>query len=192
MAKVKGTKITSKLEFVRDVYGDEGSEQLVGALCAEDREATRTALEIGWYPHELYERLLQAVVDGPGRGDEGVLDRIGRHNAERQAAGAYRVYFRSKDPQAVLESMAPMHSMLNDPGKMSVEPRSNGHLSIVVEEPPGNSLVCRVARSFYQRSVELCGAESVIVREVECSGRGDEHCRFEVRWRQPLARADLG
>ena len=182
MANVKGTKITSKMAFVRDVYGDEGAEQVARVLSAEDREAVRTALEIGWYPHELYERLLQAVVEGPGRGDEAVLDRIGRHNAERQAGGAYKVYYRSKDPRAVLESMVPMHSMLNDPGAMSVEPRSDGHLSILVEEPPGNALVCRVARAFYQRSVELCGAGSVTVREMECSGLGDPRCRFEVRW----------
>lgn len=183
MAKVKGTKITSKLEFVRDVYGDEGAEQVAAALSAEDRQATRTAIEIGWYPHELYERVLRAVVDGPGRGDEAVLDRIGRHNADRQADGAYKVYYRSKDPLAVLESMVPMHSMLNDPGRMTVEPRSEKHLAIMVEEPPGNALVCRVARAFYQRSVELCGASSVAVRELQCSGRGDERCRFEVRWK---------
>jgi len=183
VAKVKGTKITSKMDFVRDVYGDEGAGEVGAALSEEDREAVRTALEIGWYPHELYERLLRAVVDGPGKGDEAVLDRIGRHNAERQAEGAYKVYYRSKDPQAVLESMVPMHSMLNDPGAMSVDPRGEGHLSILVEEPPGDALVCRVARAFYQRSIELCGARAVTVRELECSGRGGAHCRFEVRWR---------
>jgi predicted hydrocarbon binding protein len=182
MAKVKGSKITSKLEFLRDEFGDQGVDETLASLAEDDRQAVRTALEIGWYPHELYERLLRAVVDGPGRGDEALLDRIGRHNAERQAGGAYRVYYRSKDPGAVLEAMVPMHSMLNDPGQMEVEARSDGHLTIVVDEPPGNPLVCRVARTFYQRSVELCSARDVTVSEVECSGRGGERCRFEVRW----------
>jgi len=182
MAKVKGTKITSKVAFVRDEYGDEGVENLLASLPEDDRKAVRTALEIGWYPHQLYERLLRAMVDGPGGGDEALLDRIGRHNAERQAGGAYSVYFRSKKPIEVLEAMVPIHSMLNDPGEMEVEARADKHLSIVVVEPPGDPLVCRVARAFYHRSIELCGARSVSVRELECSGKGGERCRFEVRW----------
>lgn len=182
MAKVKGTKITSKMEFVRDVYGEEGIQQVLDALDPDDRSQVRRALEIGWYPQDLYDRLILAVVDGPGGGDERILDRMGIFSAERQSEQVYSVYFRSRDPRQVLDSMTPMHRMLNDPGDMAVEHRGDGHLSLVVREPPGNPTSCRVARSFYQRAVELCGVEGVTVREVECSGTDANHCRFEVRW----------
>lgn len=182
MGQVKGTKITSKMEFVRDVCGEDGVRQVLDALDADDRKQVRRALEIGWYSQELYDRLIRAIVDGPASGDERILDRMGAYSAERQAEQVYSVYFRSRDPQALLDGMTPMHRMLNDPGEMTVERRGDGHLTLVVEEPRGNPVSCRVARSFYQRAVELCGVEGVSVREVECSGTGAGRCRFEVRW----------
>lgn len=185
MARVKGTKITSKMEFVRDAFGEDGVRQVLDALGPDEREQVRRALEIGWYDQELYDGLIQAILAGPGDGDERVLDRMGTYSAERQSEQVYSVYFRSRDPQQVLDSMTPMHRMLNDPGDMAVERRGDGHLSLVVREPPGNATSCRVARSFYQRAVELCGVEGVTVREVECSGAGAGRCRFEVRWATP-------
>ncbi|MFP3941494.1 MAG: DUF2378 family protein [Thermoanaerobaculia bacterium] len=185
MARVKGTKITSKMEFVRDVFGEEGVQQVLDALGPDERGQVRRALEIGWYDQELYDGLIQAILAGPGDGDERVLDRMGAYSADRQSEQVYSVYFRSRDPRAVIEGMIPMHRMLNDPGEMSVERRGDGHLSLVVQEPPGDPKSCRVARSFYQRAVELCGVDDVTVREVECSGVGAGQCRFEVRWTAP-------
>jgi len=182
MSKVKGTKITSKLDFVREVYGDEGEAQVKEALSEEDRVAVRRVLDVGWYPHGLYESVIEAVVRGPAKGDARVLDRLGIHSAERMAEGAYKAYYRTKDPLKVLEGMAPLHGMLNDPGEMSVEVQGEGHLAIVVTAPKGTDAVCRIARAYYQRSVELCGVGGVSVRDVACSGHTGDVCRFEVRW----------
>lgn len=183
MANVKGTKLSSKLGYVRDVHGEEMERAVIAALSEEDRSLVTKILEIGWYPEELYVRLVQAVVDAVAGGDERELDRVGTHAAERQARGAYSVYFRGKDPAGLLEGMAPMHGMLNDPGEMRVERRSNGHVTLLVSSPRGHAQICRVARAFYRRAVELCGGREVAVREVECSGRDAPACRFEVRWR---------
>lgn len=79
---------------------------------------------------------------------------MGAHTAEVQSRGAYGVYFRTQDPEGLLQRMPPMHSMLND-----------------------------LARAFYRRAVELCGARHVTVRELECSGADAPACRFEVRWK---------
>ena len=183
MAKVKGTKITSKLAFVRAQLGEDAEARVLAALSEEDRDEVRRTIEIGWYPQELYERLVRAVVDAGADGDLKVLDRMGAYSAEAQGRGAYRTFFRAKDPAGLLQSMAPMHAMLNKPGEMTVEPRANGHVTMRVKSPQGNADVCRLAQGFYRRAVELCGVKDVTVREVECSGSGAEACRFEVRWR---------
>lgn len=183
MAKVKGTKITSKLAFVRAQLGEDAEARVLAALSEEDRDEVRRTIEIGWYPQELYERLVRAVVDAGADGDLKILDRMGAYSAEAQGRGPYRTFFRAKDPVGLLQSMAPMHAMLNKPGEMTVEPRTNGHVTMRVKSPQGNADVCRLAQGFYRRAVELCGVKEVTVREVECSGSGAEACRFEVRWR---------
>lgn len=183
MAKVKGTKITSKLAFVRSELGEDAEARVLAALSEEDRDEVRRTIEIGWYPQELYERLVRAVVDAGADGDLKVLDRMGAYSAEAQGRGPYRTFFRAKDPEGLLQSMAPMHAMLNKPGEMTVEPRRNGHVTMRVKSPEGNADVCRLAQGFYRRVVELCGVKDVTVREPECSGHGAPACRFEVRWR---------
>lgn len=183
MAKIKGTKVRSKLVYVREVHGEEAERAVLAALPEDDRRTVSSILEIGWYPQELYERLLAALVDGVAGGDERELDRVGAHSAERQSRGAYSVYFRGKAPADLLEGMAPMHAMLNDPGEMRVERRNGGHVTLLVSSPRGEVHSCRVARAFYRRAVELCGGRDVTVREVECSGRDADACRFEIRWR---------
>jgi len=182
MEKVKGTKITSKLAYVREVHGEEMERTLLDALAEDDRRAVAGAIDIGWYPLELYERVVEALVDTLAGGDERELDRAGAHAAERQSRGAYSVYFRDKRPAEMLESMAPMHQMLNRPGEMTVERRAEGHVTLQVSAPRGHTRSCRLARAFYRRAVELCGGREVTVREVECSGRDAPTCRFEVRW----------
>lgn len=183
MAKIKGTKVRSKLEYVRDVHGEEKAQAVLGALPQDQRGRVSSILEIGWYPQDVYERLLEALVDGVAGGDERELDRVGAYSAERQSRGAYSVYFRGKKPADLLEAMAPMHGMLNDPGNMRVERRTDHHVTLWVSSPRGQVHSCRVARAFYRRAVELCGGREVTVREVECSGRDAPACRFEVRWR---------
>lgn len=182
MAQVKGTKISSKIAFVKNEHGPETVEAVLGALSPADRESVRRVLELGWYPLELYERVLDAIVATAGRGSQAVLDDIGTYTAEHQAGHAYRVYFRSKDPRKVLEAMVPMHSQLNDPGEMEVVSDGDRHVTIFVRQPSGTLRGCRVARAFYRRSVELCGVEHPRVQEVQCSARDGECCEFEIRW----------
>lgn len=182
MDKVKGTKITSKLAYVRDVHGEEMERAVLAALSEEERRQVEGAIDIGWYPIEVYESVVRALVDTVAGGDERELDRAGAYAAERQAGGAYSVYFRDKGPWTVLESMAPMHAMLNRPGEMKVERRAEGHATLLVSAPHGHGQTCRLARAFYRRAVEMCGGREVTVREVECSGLDAPACRFEVRW----------
>lgn len=181
-ARIKGTKIKSKVAFVEKTYGSQALQGVLGRLTADDRKSLKSILDIGWYPIGLYDRLLEAIVAGAGAGDPEVLDRMGREAADYQAEHAYGAYFRRKDPRSLLESMIPMHSQINDPGEMQIVDRGERRLSLIVAAPPTTELACRVARAFYQRAVELVGGAAARVVESACQARGDEHCRFDVRW----------
>jgi len=181
-AQVKGTKIKSKLAFVENTYGEEALQGVVDTMSAEDRRVLKSVLDVAWYPIGVYDRLLTAIVEGAGSGDPKVMDRMGREAAEYQAEHAYRAYFRSKDPRSLLEAMIPMHAQINKPGTMELVDGGERRLSLVISAPPTTLLACRVAKSFYQRAVELVGGSAARVVESACQARGDDHCRFDVRW----------
>lgn len=181
--RVKGGKIREKLAFVEKRWGEPMRRRVVESLPPEDRAQLSLVLDIGWYPLDLYDRLLEAIVEVAGGSDAAVLDRMGRSAAEYQAESAYRVYFRKNDPLALVRAMAPMHAQLNDPGRMEVVEHGDRHLELVVHDPPGTEAACRVARAFYGRALELCGARLVHVEETACQAEGDPACRFQLQWR---------
>ena len=181
-ARVKGTKLKSKLAFVEEAFGSEVLREVLAALPEEDRQSLRRMLDLGWYPIGIFDRLLAAIVQVAGRGDLDVLDRMGRESADYQAENAYRVYFRGHEPRALLEAMVPMHSQINKPARMELVERGERSLSLLVYEPPTTLLTCRLARSFYQRAMELAGGETARVTETSCMARGQDHCQFDMQW----------
>ena len=181
-SKVKGTKITSKLTFLRKEYGEAMVDRVLESMEPTDRAVLSSVVDLGWYDMPLYDALVNAVVQVAGKGNEHILERIGRYGAEDLSQHAYKVYYRSGDPETVLEKMVPIHESLNDPGEMEIVKRRDRELSVIVTEPQGSKRRCQVARAFYQRSVELCNVQDVVVEMPRCSGTGCDACEFVVRW----------
>jgi predicted hydrocarbon binding protein len=181
MANVKGSKISSKLAFVRDEYGDEMVAEVVRSLGPADQESLRMILETGWYPIELYERVIEAICKTAARGDASVYARIGHHSAEEVLTKTYRI-FRGRSPLDALNKMVPMHSMMNDPGEMEISSQREGQCTIKILKPRSTKIICSVAYAFYERVVEICGGANVRVSEVKCSARGAVFCQFDITW----------
>ncbi|MEM7352994.1 MAG: heme NO-binding domain-containing protein [Acidobacteriota bacterium] len=182
MSKVKGTKINSKINFLQEKYGDNVVEKVLGSLSPEDQSQLRSIVDLGWYEMELFLHLLEAIVQVVGKGNDQILDRMGRYGAEDLSLHAYKVYFRSGDPEVVLSKMIPIHASLNDPGEMEIERRQDNELDVIVKAPRSGLAHCRVARAFYQRCVELCEVAGATVEETACSSRGADACVFHVTW----------
>jgi predicted hydrocarbon binding protein len=178
---VKGSKISSKLAFVRDSFGQATLDKVIQSLSLADRAELRMVLDTGWYSLELYDRLLKAICNTAAGGRQEIYARIGRHSAELVLQQTYKA-FRAKDPAGVIAKMVPLHSLLNDPGEMEVVSDAPNRCRVLVKKPISTEASCTVARAFYQRIVELCGGESVRVIETKCSGRRDRFCQFEISW----------
>jgi predicted hydrocarbon binding protein len=183
MARIKGSKLTSKLDFVEQTYGKETVGRVLEGLGPDDRDSLRDVSLLAWYPSTLYDRLAEAICRFAAGGDETIYDRIGADSAERQLSTIYSA-FRSHDVLQALKNMAPMHAHMNDPGRMEVTSGGPGECTIVVKAPRSTLLDCRISRAFYRRAVELSGAGAVTVEEPTCSARGDAACRFQIRWEE--------
>src|SRR5688572_28832081 len=156
MTKVKGSKITSKLAFVKEHYGEQALDSLLASQSDDDAQALQGVIEIGWYSQDLYERLLKAISATLAGGDEAIFTRIGHHSAQHLINSTYKV-FQAKDPLRLLKNQVPMHSMMNQPGEMAISSNGPGHCTIKVASPRSSPVICQCARAFYHKAVELCG-----------------------------------
>ena len=182
MTRIKGSKLSSKLVFVRHAYGEETLERVINAMSADDRPLISGVADLRWYPSDLYERLVQTICRVAARGDETVYDRMGAETAEHQLSNIYAA-FRRGDLVRTLKNMVPMHSHMNDPGHMEVDSSRNCECTITVTEPRSTAVAsCRISRAFYGRVAELAGAADVHVTERTCTALGNDACRFVIEW----------
>jgi uncharacterized protein (TIGR02265 family) len=181
MSRVKGGKISSKLAFVRDQYGERRIAEVLGIMTAGDREAFAMVLDTQWYNIETYDRLVRAICQTVGEGDETIYEKMGAHSAEQAYATTYRV-FRGKDPADLVKKFLNMHSMRNDPSEIEVTSKESGHCTVKVLKPKSTEPLCKMSLGFFARAVELCGGKETRVREARCSARGDQYCQFELTW----------
>jgi predicted hydrocarbon binding protein len=181
MDKVKGGKISSKLAFVREVYGQEMLAKLIDSFPPQDQLQLKIVLETKWYSLDLYEQVILAVCKIAGNGDQAVYAQMGRHSAELAFNGAYRA-FRAKNPVDLSRRFVLMHKLRNDPAETEVSVEE-GRCIVKVTKPRSTVEICRVSKAFWERSVELAGGRNVEVREPRCMGRGDLACLFEISWK---------
>jgi predicted hydrocarbon binding protein len=182
MARIKGNKITSKFAFVRDEYGEDMLQRVLRSMSARDRADLHLVLETGWYSFDLYQRLMVAVCQVAGGGDDFLYTAIGRYSAEHAFASTYKVFL-GKDPRDLVKTkMIPMHSMRNEPAEMEAVSERDGHCVIRIIEPRSTREVCKVMRAFIARSFELCGGKAVELSEPSCSAAGARCCEYELKW----------
>lgn len=181
VANIKGSKLTSKIAFVRDFYGQATVERVIASLSAADRAQIETLVDLRWYSSDLYDRLAEAICTVAAGGDESVYDQMGNRSAEHQLSNIYAAFKRS-DLVKMFRNMVPMHAHLNEGGIMEVDSSHEDECTITVTAPKSTHVGCRISRAFYRRVAELAGAAAVVVDERTCTARGDDACRFVIRW----------
>jgi predicted hydrocarbon binding protein len=181
MGRVKGGKISNKLAFLKDNYGEAMIRRVIDSMDSMDQLSLKIILDTAWYEIELYDRLMTAICKTAAAGDESVYTSIGHYSAEQSFTNVYKA-FRGKSPEDLLRKIVSMHAMRNDPADMKIVHQEASHCVVRIIEPRSTVVICKVAHGFYVRAVELCGASDVRVKEISCSGKGQPFCQFDLRW----------
>lgn len=181
MSRVKGGKISSKLSFVKDRYGESKITEVLDSMTVGDQQALAMVLDTEWYALETYDRLVRAICQTVGAGDETIYEKLGAHSAEQAYTSIYKV-FRGKDPADLVKKFMNMHSMRNDPSEIEVISKEPGHCIVKVLKPKSTEALCKMSLGFFARAVQLSGGQGTRVRESQCSAKGDPYCQFELTW----------
>jgi hypothetical protein len=174
--RVRGSRLSEDLSLLERHCGGSQVESLIACLSPDEAAPLQAVDDGDWYPVELHDHLLRVASAG-GRFE--LLHRLGRQRARRLLEGPLRSLVRSKDAEAVLAALVPIHRSQYDPGKMMVARLEPGVWQITVSQPRSSLERCRVARAFYAEVAESCGHEGSLI-EVSCSALGADACRYEL------------
>lgn len=182
-ACTKGVGFANVRAFVVDRYGEDGWGATLSRLSPEDRLALHTQLAVGWYPLELYARLIRAVDATHGGGDLSLLVPLGRFEADRDLGTIQRMFLRLANPAYVVEKVGEYWRRFHDSGRWEVVRQSECQVhASLCDWGCVDYALCRELIGYIGRVLELAGAQTVIVEHPRCRGRGDAECFFQGRW----------
>jgi uncharacterized protein (TIGR02265 family) len=181
---VKGNPIVATRTFVTERYGQDAWKRVLAALPPSDVAVIADALPIGWYRIEVLQRLNRATETVLGDGGGGIARLLGRRTAEIELTTIHRVLLKVATPWYVVERLTMMWQRVQDTGEWKVERVSDTQLiATLTGWAISDEIMCIRLAAFFERTLELSGAQAPVIRRGSCIGRGERSCRFDVSWR---------
>jgi uncharacterized protein (TIGR02265 family) len=182
--QVKGAVLLSRKEFVREEYGDDAWQKVLGGVSAANRaQLEGVLLSSRWYPFEINADLDRAIVEVLGRGDRNVLKKIGARSARTNLGGAHQAFLKKGNPQAFMAGTDRIYRFYYDEGHREYE--STGPSSGVITTHGAATFSendCLTVIGWYEEALRMCGATRVQITEDPCRARGGPYCRYLVSW----------
>jgi uncharacterized protein (TIGR02265 family) len=188
MAGIKGSVLQSRLTFVEKELGAAVVERLLTLLAPGDREELRHLLASRWYPFDLGSRLDEAIARVAGQSRQEIFRKLGRASADANLGGPHRAFLRRNDPLGFLENTEVLYPFYYQTGRRTFEVKGPAEGVLTTFDAETYSTAdCLTVCGWYERALELCGATEARVEETQCRARGDEVCRYHLRWTPPAA-----
>jgi uncharacterized protein (TIGR02265 family) len=182
--KIKGVVIHSRIEFVKDNFGEDSWKKVLDSLPDEDQHLlTDLLLKAQWYPFEIGDRLDKAIVEVLGEGDNKIFEMIGAKSAKRNLLKEHKSFLTPGDPQAFMTKTPVIYKSYYDSGRR--EYRQTGPNSGVMTTYDAETFSvpdCLTVIGWYKEALRMCGARNVKVIEEECRALGGECCRYSLSW----------
>lgn len=185
MPNVKGSVVLSRLDFVREHFGEEGLQSLLRALPDKDRETIQgRLLPAQWYPFELGERIDNTLIQVLTGGDPEAFRKLGVSSAEVNLSSVHQVFVRQGDPHGLLRRAPAIYKLYYDTGHRTYERTGDTSCRLVTSNSESYSKAdCLTVIGWHERAVELCGGRQVRIEHPLCRAEGDEVCEYQISWR---------
>jgi hypothetical protein len=188
-ALTKGFAFDNVRVFARTRFGPEGWGATLARMLPEDREVLAAIVSVGWYPLPLYARLLHALDETYGTGDCAIIIQSARFAAERNLGTVFRTLARFASPAYMLEKLGQYWPRVHDTGRWDlVREGDGGARATLYDLGYVDRAICRDLGGYFTRTLELVGAEGVILDHIRCRARGADACEFQARWRSGTSR----
>jgi uncharacterized protein (TIGR02265 family) len=183
--QIKGMVIKSRIDFVKENFGQGSWERVLKALPAQDQEALKgMVVAATWYPFEMGKHLDKAIVDVLGKGDKKFFEKLGVKSAQKSLTKEHKSFLTPGKPQAFMGRANMIYRYYYNTGNR--EYNETGPTSGVMTTFNAETFSepdCLTVIGWYKEALKMCGAKEVEVVEEECRARGGSCCRYRFKWR---------
>jgi hypothetical protein len=180
--RIKGTSLSSFLDFLQVEYGATRAKEFVASLePALRKRCDGVILASAFYPVEELETLSLLARTHFG-GDASFFERSGAHNAQIGLSGVHQPLLVRRTPFDFLKAAERAWGQFVDTGTGSAEIVDDGKARVRIEGWPKSEVLCGRQTGFLNRSLELAGAVASSVSKVHCTRSGHACCEWNLTW----------
>jgi hypothetical protein len=185
---IKGSAVTARLRFVRELYGEPGVRRLKEALTPASRKRIEDkVMPHDWVPLPMFVEMCTEIDRLYGKGDLQLCRELGRFAAKVNLPTLYRIFYALGSPRFIISRAVRVWEVHYDSGKIDAAFEAKPPIEIATltlrDFATPTPVHCLSVLGWVERSVELSGGEIVEAFERTCRTRGDDACRFVVRYR---------
>lgn len=187
-AHIKGLVLKSRLDYVRQFYGDTGLRLLLEALPPASQEIIRDGVLVSsWYPLDKSIEMLVTIDEIFGKGDFVLTRKIGAFTARAALAGGVQQSFgKQNDPGFVLKMSPVLWQQYYDTGRIENETQGEeSAISRIHDFEMPHPVICNGLLGWIEEAIEVWGGTQVRVTETKCRCKGDPHCEIVSSWKAP-------
>ena len=181
--KIKGSILKSRLEFVRQEFGDDGLVKIMDSLPEEDSKILGRLVAVAWVDFEVGKRLDDTIVKVFGGGSTRFFERLGEASAEVNLTTLHSAFLAPGDPEAFLAKAPQIYRLYYNGGWREYESTGEREGVLTTHDAETYSKPdCLTVVGWYRKALELCGAKNIRIIEEECRATGGDVCKYRVTW----------
>lgn len=187
-SQAKGSAITARIKYVRDLHGETGVRRVKEAMQPEHRAVLDgRVLPHAWVPFDVLVDLCVTIDKVFGKGDLSLVKDMGRFAARANLPTLYRIFYVLGSPEFILGRAPRLWDVHYDSGRLETsfsikEGRRVASLQIVNFETP-HRVHCLSVAGWAEQSVELSGGKAVETTEPSCRCNGASRCEIIISWK---------
>lgn len=183
--QLKGSAYLSTLTFIETHFGAPAKDRVLARLSDEDRAILgHMVLPIQWYPLAPFPRLLRAMDEEVGRGDLSLVTERGTWAAVQDMRTVHKVLLKLLTPAWVVDKAMKLWPNFHTSGHWeSKRVGDKGARAELKQLGIVDEAICASLKGWMLGLLQLAGARQASVEHVECRGRGDGNCVYQLSWK---------
>jgi hypothetical protein len=181
---VKAQGLLHGLAWIREKFGEAGVEKVLAACSPAVRDRCATAIALDWIPFAELVEFLTVADRQLGTGDGSVAEAIGAASARVNLRHlALRLAFFLGRPEFLMRRVTGIWRQYNEQGEMVVREFVSGRMLAELSGLPSPDwYLCSSITGWLHEAGLATGMRALSTKHLECRGRGEAHCYWELRW----------